>query len=155
MSEVTVRQATVDDLPAVQKLATGLMVSHLPYDPLLEKDWYYHAAGKKYVLTSLKGRNHVCFLAEIDGQAVGYLRGSLCNETWLRVKRSELDNLFIADAYRRHGAGNKLLAAFRDWSQQKGAKKIKVVVSALNKEALPFYEMNGFKTRQLEMEAEI
>jgi ribosomal protein S18 acetylase RimI-like enzyme len=155
MADVVIRRATIDDLAVVQKLATELMVSHLPFDPSLERQWYTKGEGKKQLLTSIKGRTHVCLVAAVQNQVVGFVTGSLCRETWLAVKRAELVNLFVAESYRRHGVGNKLVAAFKTWSKQKGARRVKLYVNAHNKDAIPFYEKNGFRTRVLEVESEV
>lgn len=156
MPDVTIRKATRHDLVSLQELGTELMLSDRRFDPSLIGRWYLDEAGKKYLLSRIKGRKHVCFIAEVQNRIVGYVTGTMCgNETWRSVSRTELENLFVLHKYRRHGIGNELLETFKSWSSGKGAQKIKVYVTAFNKEALPFYTKNGFQTLNILMEVDM
>lgn len=156
MRDVTIRKANIHDLVSLQELGTELILLDRRFDPSLIGQWYLDEAGKKYLLSRINGRKHVCLIAETHDHIVGYVTGSICsNETWRSEPRSELENLFVLHAYRRHGIGNELLEAFKVWSSGKGAQKMKVYVTALNEEALPFYTKSGFQTLNLLMEADV
>jgi ribosomal protein S18 acetylase RimI-like enzyme len=153
---IQIRRAKLDDLAALQQLGTELMQSDRRFDPLFKEDWYFTEPGKKYILKKIRGRNHVCFVAEKEGRLLGYATGSVNKaETWRPVKRSELGNLYVVAAYRRHGIGHQLFAAFKAWSKAKGVEKIMVYVTHANTAGIAFYEKNDFKRQLLVMETDL
>jgi len=154
--DIVIRKATVEDLPAVQKLGTELMLSEIQFDLYLDKDWYANKYGAAYLLKEIKGRNHICFVAEAGDQLVGYASCKvLPKDTSRPMKRAELDNLVVSEKYRGHGVGHKLVAAFKQWAKTKQATKVKVIVNAHNAPGIHFYENNGFKDHHLVMEADL
>jgi ribosomal protein S18 acetylase RimI-like enzyme len=156
MVKTVIRVATLDDLPVLSDLGTELMISEMDFDPDYNQQWYHSAAGKKYLYKEVSGRNHICFLAEVDGKAVGYASCRLLPVDSSRpFKRAELDNLIISEQYRKHGIGHELFDAFKKWAIEKGANRIKVIVNASNEGGINFYENTGFKEHQRIMEAEL
>lgn len=150
------RKAKVADLKRIQELGTELMLSDKRFDPLLSEHWYFAKEGKKFLLKEIKGRGHVCFVAEIQGEIIGYASCKIpAVESWRPVKRAELNNLVVAEEYRSHGAGHKLVDAFKEWAKSKGATKVKVISHALNEDAIRFYESNGFEPFHRVMEADL
>jgi ribosomal protein S18 acetylase RimI-like enzyme len=153
---ITIRRAKLADLAILQQLGTELMQSDRRFDPLFKEDWYFSEPGKKYFLKKIRGRNHVCLVAEVEGQIVGYVTGSVnTTETWRPVKRSELGNMYVREAYRRHGVGHHLFADFKKWSQRKGVSKMMVYVTHANTDATGFYDKVDFTPKQLIMEADL
>jgi ribosomal protein S18 acetylase RimI-like enzyme len=151
-----IRIATLDDLPALSDLGTELMISEMSFDPQYNQQWYHSAAGKKYLRREVSAKNHICFLAEIDGKAVGYASCKMLPVDSSRpLKRAELDNLVISEKYRKHGIGHELVDAFKKWAVENGAKRIKVIVNAHNLGGIKFYENTGFREHQRIMEAEL
>ncbi|MFI5270632.1 MAG: GNAT family N-acetyltransferase [Candidatus Saccharimonadales bacterium] len=154
--KTVIRIATLDDLPALSDLGTELMISEKNFDPQYNQQWYHSAAGKKYLLREVSGKNHICFLAEIDGRAVGYASCKMLPVDSSRpLKRAELDNLVTSEKYRMHGIGHELVDAFKKWAAENGAKRIKVIVNAYNEGGIKFYENTGFREQQRIMEAEL
>ncbi len=153
---INIRRARAADLPALVELGTELMRSDRRFDPLFKEDWYNSEPGKKYLMKKIRGGQHVCFIAETGDQLIGYATGSINKtETWRPVMHSELGNLYVQEAYRRHGVGHHLLAAVRQWSTQKGVQKMIVHVTSDNSDGLAFYEKSGFATKQLIMETDL
>lgn len=154
--DVTVREAKTDDLSAVQKLGTELMVSDMRFDPLLEEHWYTTEAGTKYLLSRIEDHDRVCLVAELQGEIIGYATGSLLDEeTWRPVKRTELENLIVSEKYRSHGAGHELMSTFKQWSKDQGAGRIKVLSNAGNEGAIHFYNDTGFAHYHVVLEADL
>jgi ribosomal protein S18 acetylase RimI-like enzyme len=152
----TIRRAKADDLPALQQLGTELIRADRRFDSFFEEHWHETDEGRKYLLSSVRGRNHTCLVAEIHGKAVGYaIGGILPHESWRPIKGSELRNLVVAQQYRRRGIGDALIAAFKEWSYRKGAVRIRLNVLAANKEGIAFYKKKGFNLWRLTLEADI
>ena len=141
---------------AIQKLGTELMVSEKRFDPYFEKDWYFSEDGAKFLLKEIRGRNHICFVAEKENQLIGYASCKVLADNTARPgKIAELDNLVVAEQYRGHGIGHKLIAAFKLWAKIKEATRLKVIVNAHNTDAIHFYKSTGFEDLQLIMEADL
>ena len=152
--EIIIRPAIHSDLSKLQELGTELMLSDKVFDPLLNEQWYFEDEGKEYLLKNIRGRNTICLLAVVEDEIIGYATGSILKEDgWRRIKRAELVNLLITKEYRNQGAGHLLVTAFKKWGTSKGAKRFKVVTSASNKDAIRFYEDNGFAAQLLTLEA--
>jgi GNAT superfamily N-acetyltransferase len=93
-------------------------------------------------------------VALADNEIIGYATGSILKEdSWRNIKRAELVNLIVTEKYRNHGVGHHLMAAFKEWGTNKGAKRFKVVASAQNRDAIRFYEDHGFNAQLLTLEA--
>jgi ribosomal protein S18 acetylase RimI-like enzyme len=143
-------------LTRIQELGTELMLSDRRFDPFLKSTWYDSDQGKNYLLKAINEQNHICFVAEAEGEIIGYASCQLLTqETWRLAPRAELDNLCVTEKYRSRGVGHQLVTAFKDWARNNGAKKIKVLSFASNKDAIRFYKANGFKDQFLSMEADL
>ncbi len=151
-----IRKANLDDLSKIQQLGTELMVSDRRFDPLMVEQWYFSNEGTKYLLSRIKGRNRTCLVATIKNEVIGYATVNLLTtKTWRPIRVTELENLIVAKKYRKHGAGNMLITAFKDWSKSKGAARARLDTLALNKDAIAFYEKTGFIAHHQVMEAEL
>jgi ribosomal protein S18 acetylase RimI-like enzyme len=154
--DVLIRKASAKDLGEIQKLGTELMVSERRFEPSYKEKWYFSEEGTKYLLKGIRGRGHICFVAESDNRLVGYASCSIITDDTARtVNRAELDNLVVSEQYRSQGVGHKLAGAFKQWAKTKGATKLKVDVNAHNAGAIDFYKDIGFSDHQLTMEADI
>jgi ribosomal protein S18 acetylase RimI-like enzyme len=143
--DVLIRKASAKDLEEIQKLGRELMISELRFEPSYKEKWYFSKEGTKYLLKEIRGRNHICFVAESDSQLLGYASCKLITDDTARtVKRAELDNLVVS-----------LVSAFKQWAKTKEATKLNVNVNAHNTGAIDFYKDFGFKDYQLIMEADI
>jgi ribosomal protein S18 acetylase RimI-like enzyme len=93
------------------------------------------------------GRFSNVFIAEVDGQVVGFM---LC-----RLKRvpaymggvmvGELSDMWIDASARRMGIGDKLSRLAMDWMRQQGAHSIEIQVLKDNEASWKLYERMGFK----------
>jgi GNAT superfamily N-acetyltransferase len=71
---------------------------------------------------------------------VGHIAGHL---TTRHACAGELQYLFVAPAYRRHGIASALLRLLAGWFREQGAAKVCVCVDADSPAAHPFYECLG------------
>jgi GNAT superfamily N-acetyltransferase len=98
-------------------------------------------------------------VAEIAGEVVGAVLATIhqpiANATRQLIRelgliRLEIDLIIVAEAYRRHGIGTRLMLAAEEWGREKGA-----AVSLLNtyvdsQLSVPFYEHRmGYSRRAL------
>lgn len=156
MENVTIRKATLADLPTLQQLSAALIRSDAQYDKDLIESWSHSEDGKKYLMKRINGRKGVCFVAETDGKIAGYATGGLLTvQKWRPVKRSELDNIYVCDGYRSCGIGAKLIEAFISWSKDKNVERVMLYAEAQNDRGISFYKRNGLNPLHLVLEKTI
>lgn len=146
MTAFVVRRGLLSDLARVQELNAALFLSDRPHDDDLDLAWPYASAGESYFRDRING-DGACLVAEAHGTVIGYLAAGLREETWRRVVRSELENMYVDERWRRAGVGRALVQAFREWSREVGARQSFVEAYAGNAGAVAFYESCGFAVR--------
>jgi ribosomal protein S18 acetylase RimI-like enzyme len=157
-NKVTIRQAKIEDLEAIQNLSYGLFQAEKDRDQYLNHQWSYAEYGEKYFRGHIENRkdDKICFVAEFAGEIVGYLAGAVMEiELWRPVKRTELENIFIKEEFRNKQVGTLLVQKFFEWSKEKGVDLIKVTAYASNDKAINFYKQNGFNPQSLTLETKI
>ena len=80
---------------------------------------------------------------EATGKGAGYVVSSVSAE-----KVGEIESVYVNDAYRRMGVGDRLMRSALAWMDQKGAVEKLVEVSVGNEVAWGFYGRFGFKPRK-------
>lgn len=151
---VHVRRAVASDVPQIQTMNAALMEAEAERDAGMNVGWAHSVAGHDY-FTARVGGDGVCFVAQSADRVVGYLAGAVREEVWRRVRRTELENMFVDPAYRGAGVGADLATHFLRWSRSAGASQALVEVFASNTDAVRFYERHGFTTVGLQMNAEL
>ena len=88
------------------------------------------------------GRLHI-FIAEEQGQVVGY--ASLTDElaTWTGQGYAHLDCLYLDEDHRGQGIGNQLITAAIDDARRRGLVQVQWQTPAWNRSAITFYERLG------------
>ena len=66
-------------------------------------------------------------------------------------KRGRITELVVAKEYRGKHIGKKLLESMRDYLKSIGCEKIMIAVFGYNKNAIKFYEKNGYHMRMIDM----
>lgn len=157
MDKVIIRKARREELKTIQELNHQLFLHDEKYDSQLDMNWSFEKKGEDYFRKRLKGGDGVCFVAETDGEIVGYLAGGIIEPYNYRTikKQTELENTLVRENFRGRGIGEKLFNEFLKWSREQGAERIKVSASVDNSGAIKFYERAGFIPYAAELEYEI
>jgi ribosomal-protein-alanine N-acetyltransferase len=80
------------------------------------------------------------WVAEVEGALVGF-----AVVRWLRGETAaELENLLVAQPYRRKGIATRLIRACTAWAAKAGAGALRLEVRASNAAALALYRRLGF-----------
>jgi GNAT superfamily N-acetyltransferase len=155
MSKITVRRARPEDFTDVQRLNRDLFVFEDSLNLHTRNlDWPYTDFAVDYFRKAVEGRDHYqAFVAEQDEQAVGYLIGSCLNQLYMSVNPvAEIENMFVAEPFRRSGAGGQLVEAFKEWAREEGAAHLKVGALTRNHPAVSFYRKQGFVDMEIVLE---
>ncbi|MEK7626231.1 MAG: GNAT family N-acetyltransferase [Patescibacteria group bacterium] len=152
---ITIRKANIGDLKPIQNLSYKLFRNDEGRISNLVMDWSQGPEGEKYFTDRIENRG-VCFVAEDDGEVVGYITGEVKKDiSWRSVHISELENIFIEEKYRHQSIGRRLFEELKNWSKENGAQKMTVSPSIPNTSAIEFYKSVGFEPYSLELEMEI
>lgn len=99
------------------------------------------------IARSFERENNVYFIAEADDRPVGFAkvqRFSLNDEIesgW----QMQLEKIYVLPDYQKSGAGNALLKKVIDFANETGPEYLWLDVYSGNKQAISFYEKNGFQ----------
>ena len=123
--------------------------------PLVEQYWRFEAiegfdARRLAVLLqrvmSDDSLGHV-WLAEVDGNAAGYLLAVFVFSLEHQGLTAEIDEFFVGPAYRSLGIGSLLLAAAEASFRIRGCTNIALQIGRDNDEARAFYRRHGYVDR--------
>jgi GNAT superfamily N-acetyltransferase len=137
---ITIRNYTKSDAPAVGLLIkdtySEFNLDFLPPDELPPYLGPFAYAGQddpqRLEDIHLVILSEMVFVAEVDGQITGVLRGRL----------NRLGSLFVASAYQRRGIGRALVEHFESAVRKQGSGVIRVAASLY---AVPFYLEMGYR----------
>lgn len=96
--------------------------------------WSYRTFASCFENPAFRG-----LVAEENGEIVGYGGVTTACET------ADLENILVAEAYRRGGTGTRILHRLLSIAKERGAEKIFLEVRVSNSAALRLYLNNGFK----------
>ncbi len=136
---VRVRKTQPDDGPAL----LGLIVALADYEKLTPPD---EAAQTRLLRDLFSDRPKVeSFLAELDGEAVGYTFFFETYSTFLALPTLYLEDLFVLPDFRGRGVGAALFQTMADEACQRGCGRMEWSVLDWNQLAIDFYERFGAK----------
>ncbi len=95
-----------------------------------------------------KGKLHIDILRDtVQATTVGY-----CVSTVSTDRHGMLESIYIEPAYRRTGAGDKLMKKALDWMDAQHALTKTLTVGVGNEEVLKFYARYGFHPKHITVE---
>lgn len=88
----------------------------------------------------LKGAPHFAFVAERDGEVIGFVHGLPHATTWSAAGYLYLEDLFVDPAARGSGAGRKLIEAVYAEADRRGLDRVYWHTDTNNKTARTLYD---------------
>lgn len=137
MSELTIRQATIPDLPKI----VAMFDSYREYFGQ-QKD---PAAVEQFLFEKFERLESVIYMAQLQDEIIGFAQlypvfSSLTlQRVWL------LNDFFIAEDFRGSGVGTQLFSTVKEFTLLTKSKGIELSVEHTNKKAWTFWEKQGFK----------
>jgi [ribosomal protein S18]-alanine N-acetyltransferase len=129
-----VRRAGVEDLPGIYRL--GLRC----YD-VLDKPYNYWSVRE--VADHLESHPGLCFVAENDGEVVGFVLGAESYE--ILEDTGHLEWIAIAPEQRRDGLATRLIDTFVDALRAAGRKEVVADVSSANEASRALFARAGWR----------
>lgn len=132
--EITIRKATLADVPAMHSLVRELAIYERAEDQFV-------ATVEEYERDFAAGI-YQTIVAEAESKVVGMALYYMAYSTW-KGKMLYLEDFVVYEAYRRFGIGQLLFEAFLEAARQEGCRLVKWQVLDWNEPALRFYEKNN------------
>lgn len=144
------------------KQIKDLLVELQQYLSDLDKEGYnivgenYREEYFKKTMEEVTKNNGKILLYEENKKIAGLVIGILNNEEMERFdfkapKRGRITELVVSKEYRGKHIGKQLLNTMKDYLKSIGCEKILIAVFGYNKDAINFYEHNGYHVRMIDM----
>jgi GNAT superfamily N-acetyltransferase len=156
---LTIRLATPADVPALGRLGALLMRTHYKFDPQRfmdpgddPADGYGWFLGKQ-----LKDEDVVIFVAEQDGDVIGYVYAGLEPISWkeLRDECGFIHDVVVDERGRRSGTATALIEKAIEWLRERGAPRVMLWTAEPNVGAQQLFAKLGFRRTMIEMTREL
>lgn len=129
-------------LPAVQPLWEALNRHHGERSPHFSDHFARFDYARRCALLEPKHELRVDLVLDARERPVAYAISTVSHDG-----SGELDSVFVDEAWRGRGFGERLVRAQLRWLASRGARPVRLAVAAGNEQALPFYERLGFHPR--------
>ena len=156
---MTIRLATPADLPALGRLGALLMRTHYEFDPQRFMSAGTDAAdGYAWFLErQLKDSNVVVYVAEHEGEVVGYVYAGIEPISWkeLRDECGFIHDVVVDERGRRGGTATALIDKAMEWMRERGMPRVMLWTAEKNAGAQQLFSRLGFRRTMIEMTREL
>ena len=152
-----IRRATVDDADLLARMNEAVQRIHYEARPDLFKPYSFSPELVAAYQARLSDDSLYGFVSEIDGEPVGYLLAQVIeradNPYTYAFRLLSVDEMSVCPEQRSHGYGEALMDAALGIARSLGIRHVLLNVWAFNERAIDFYQRQGFKPRDIRMEA--
>ena len=149
MNSITVRTASIEDLPILLEFEQGIIKAERPFDPtLLEGEIHYYDIAEM-----IKAPHIEVVVAELNNEIVGsgYARIEASKIYLKHPKHAYLGFMYVKPGHRGKGINQKIIEALKQWAIGQGITELRLDVYNDNPSAIKAYEKAGFKKLLVEM----
>jgi ribosomal protein S18 acetylase RimI-like enzyme len=106
---------------------------------------------REYFSALLNDPNRGVFVAEIDGEAVGYINLESKTDPDLPVlvpmRWTNISEVVVGRKHQRKGVGHALIEKGKEGASRQGSQDLRLSVADFNEGAKAFYQQEGFKAK--------
>jgi GNAT superfamily N-acetyltransferase len=149
MDPITVRQATIEDLGALERFQQGVVNAERAYDPTLRDGPVCY-----YDIAPMLSRDDVMFLvAESDARVVGcgFAQIEAAEPFFKHRVHGYFGLMYVEPAYRECGVNTQILRSLKRWCRARHVAEARLEVYEGNTAAIKAYEKAGFSKLSIEM----
>ena len=129
--EITIRKVRSADFDELFDLVQRFASSFVPERPAFNES-----------VQALLGRDDVWLAgAEASGVLVGYCLGFEHLTFYASGRVAWVEEVMVAESFRRHGIGRALMREFEAWARSRGSR----LIGLATRRAAPFYEALGYE----------
>jgi GNAT superfamily N-acetyltransferase len=145
MHGFTIGAANAEDIPALQSLLATLFSIEVDFHPDAERQ----RRGLELLLRDTD-RAVVLVARDAKGAVAAMASAQLVVSTAEGALSAWIEDVVVAEGFRRRRIGEALLAALLDWAGENGATRAQLLADRTNKPALDFYRRLGWEPTQLD-----
>jgi len=153
--DIRIRTARSDDYEALCEVFEEGDSLHRDALPQVFRTPKGPVRARQYIERILDDENAALFVAEHGDRVVGavhiFLREAPDIPIMVPRRYAVIDNIVVRQSVRRHGVGRALLRQAHRWAREAGAKQVELNVWEFNREAITFYEKQGYTTASRRM----
>ena len=159
--EIYIRHADPDEWKIIRALNSEIFqFEHKNFEPTWNLNYPFTTEARKYYIAACTAQSNLnAFVCTIESKIIGYgiLRRYSREELSYRnnVSLFHIETLYIREAYRNNGFGEKLVNHLIIYAKDNGATHISVNVLDDNKRASRFYGRIGFKGHTVALEQKL
>jgi ribosomal protein S18 acetylase RimI-like enzyme len=149
MSDISIREATLDDLPTLLRFEQGVIEAESPMDAGLKPGKINYYDIEQFI----RSPDIRLAVAEIDGKLVGcgYARIETAKPYLQYDRQSYLGFMYVLPEFRGKGINQLILDDLYRWTLSHGVTEVRLEVYPTNSAAIRAYEKAGFKPYLLRM----
>ena len=145
-----VRQASIEDLKAVEHLQQQLVSYERPFDNTIPKtgEVYYYDLKKL-----LRSKQAKVMVVEAEGKVVGCGFGEIQKDVQWSINKNVgyIGLMYVEQNARGKGVGKMIITALLDWLKEKNMKDVRLRLYNENEDAHRAYRSYGFQDFIMEM----
>lgn len=150
---ITIRKATLQDLPTLLEFEQGIVCAERPYDKTLKQGQinYYDLS------VLIESHTAEVVVAEVNQTLVasGSVKIIEAKNYYQHERYAHLGFMYVEPENRGQGLNQMIVDALFSWSREKGVHEVRLDVYAENDAALSAYEKTGFSPYLLKMRRSI
>ncbi len=143
--DVTIRKATLDDLPALRDLYLALEEDGVRYQP---EHFVIGERTDEFFQSIFDSDTQDILVADIGGEAVGFVHVMILQQKTVSCLKPQsvvyMQDLCVREDLRSKGIGSILVKEAKKYGKEKGVDFIRTQVFPGNVDGMRFYERNGF-----------
>ena len=152
---ITTRRAVMDDRIRIMPIQKEIADLHHNGRPdLFRTEAHYYSEND--FSARLTNPDHRIFIAEADGEVAGYVfamvRHIRNHPSYVDFDTFYIDDICVAERYRRHGIATALLERCITQAREAGCRNLELGVYCFNGNAIAFYGAMGMKPVMQRME---
>jgi GNAT superfamily N-acetyltransferase len=150
---ITIRPATIEDLPILLQFEQGMIIAERPMDITLkrEKTFYYDLPK----MIDSERAELVVAIEDDELIGCGYARSVKAQACFQFDQFSYLGFMFTKEEYRGKGVNKKIMDHLYDWSLARGIYEVRLEVYPDNPAAIRAYEKAGMYTSLVTMRVDL
>jgi len=158
-ADLVIRRARTEDVPTLGRLGALLLREHHAYD----RDRFMAPGADPeggyawFLGTQLEESDAAVFVAEREGEILGYLYASIEPRSWkeLREVAGFIHDVVVDERFRRAGVASALVEEAAGWFASRGMPRIVLWTAERNVNAQRLFARLGFRRTMIEMTREL
>lgn len=145
-TEMRIRCATLDDIAGMSELLRNLFAveKDFTWDPRLQ------SRGLRMLICRAMHGDAAVKIAESADAVVGMGTCQIRVSTAIGGFSGVIEDIIVADQWRRRGAGRQILAALTRWAREQGCQQVQLLADNENTSAHAFYTRQGWCRSSME-----